>query len=275
MNQPKISIVIPSYNQGRFIEETLASIWAQDYPRVEVIVMDGGSTDETVDILKKHAARIHYWESRPDGGQTAAINKGIVRATGSIVGWINSDDVYLPGAFRRVARAFVDDPLIDVIHGDRFLYSEEGVAIGWTSLGRFDPAHSGYAICSETAFWSRRINTECGLLLNENLRFAMDLEWFSRLYAKGFQFKKLNAHIGALRLHGASKSSTMQSIGTAEAERFWFEYFGNMNLHVAPPESAVRMAFALIQNPVKLGLPYIRRKVAKCIGFGQRQLELW
>ena len=270
VNAPKISIVIPSYNQGRFIEETLESIWAQDYANVEVIVMDGGSSDETVAILEKHSARIHYWESCADAGQAAAVNKGIMRASGEIIGWINSDDVYLPGAFRRVAKAFMEEDGPDVVHGDRFLYSEDSVVIGWTSLGRFDPARSGYVICSEAAFWARRINSVHGLMLDESLRFAMDLEWFSRLYAQGFRFRKLNAHLGALRLHAASKSSTIREVGTQEAERFWWRYFGNMNLHVAPRQSVFRMALALVQNPVTLGVPYVRRKVARCAGFAQR-----
>ena len=267
MKLPKISIVIPSYNQGRFIEETLQSIWSQDYPHVEVIVMDGGSADETVGILQKYTSRIRYWESCADGGQGAAVNKGILRASGDVIGWINSDDIYLPGAFRRVAKAFVKEPGVGVVHGDRFLYSEDSIAIGWTALGAFEPGRYGYTVCSESAFWSRRINSEHGMFLDESLRFAMDLEWFSRLYYEGFRFKKINSHVGALRLHGASKSSTMQDIGTVEAELYWWKYFKNTNLHIAPPENLARMVFALAKNPLTLGMPYLRRKVAKCIGY--------
>src|ERR1051325_4216859 len=104
---PLITIITPSYNQGQFIEETILSIINQDYPRLEFIIIDGGSTDNTVDIIKKYADRITYWVSEKDKGQSNAINKGLHKATGDIINWINSDDQLMPGALTAVAKHFL------------------------------------------------------------------------------------------------------------------------------------------------------------------------
>jgi glycosyltransferase involved in cell wall biosynthesis len=107
---PKISIVTPSFNQGRFIEKTILSVIEQDYPNLEYIIIDGGSTDESVEVIKKYDQHLAYWVSEPDRGQSHAINKGFERATGEIFGWLNSDDWYHPGALKAVAEAFAANP---------------------------------------------------------------------------------------------------------------------------------------------------------------------
>src|SRR5687768_13083798 len=106
MNSPKISIITPSYNQGRFIEETILSVINQNYPNLEYIIIDGGSTDNTVEIIRKYEQHLAYWVSEKDGGQSEAINKGFKKATGDIVCWINSDDFFMPGALSKVADCF-------------------------------------------------------------------------------------------------------------------------------------------------------------------------
>ncbi|HMR66226.1 MAG TPA: glycosyltransferase family 2 protein, partial [Anaerolineae bacterium] len=113
----KISIVTPSYNQADYLEATIQSVLAQVYPAVEHIVIDGGSTDTTLKILRKYE-RILQWLSEPDQGQAEAINKGFTKSTGEIVAWLNSDDIYLPGALHRVANFFSQHPEIDVVYGD-------------------------------------------------------------------------------------------------------------------------------------------------------------
>src|SRR5262245_14464164 len=114
---PKITIVTPSLNQGQFIEETIQSIIGQRYPNMEYFVIDGGSTDDTLSILRKYDDRIDFWVSAADKGQAAAINKGFARASGEILGWLNSDDTYEPGVFAEVARSFQEHPDVDVISG--------------------------------------------------------------------------------------------------------------------------------------------------------------
>src|ERR1700747_532198 len=110
MNKPRISIIVPSYNQGKYIEETLLSIFNQRIDGLQLIVMDGGSTDETVDVLKKYSDKIDFWVSERDHGQTDAINKGLKRVKADIVGWLNSDDIYLRGALKKVLQVFDENP---------------------------------------------------------------------------------------------------------------------------------------------------------------------
>lgn len=122
---PKISIVTPSYNQGEFVEETIRSILLQGYPNLEYIVVDGGSDDETVEILKKYDPWIDHWESKEDRGVSHAINKGVNRTTGDIVNWVNSDDILLPWALRGVAEGFETYSQADAIYGHRILIDAE------------------------------------------------------------------------------------------------------------------------------------------------------
>ena len=116
LDPPRISIVTPSYNQGAFIEETIHSVLLQNYPNLEYIVMDAGSTDNTVEVIRRYADRITYWESEKDRGQSHAINKGIARSTGQIFNWINSDDLLMPGALWSVAQAWMKKPGCIISH---------------------------------------------------------------------------------------------------------------------------------------------------------------
>ena len=121
---PKISIVTPSFNQGRFLEETILSVLNQNYDNLEYIIIDGGSSDETVDIIRRYEDRLAYWVSEKDRGQVHAINKGLERATGDIFAYLNSDDIYLAGAFNAVVGYFRDHPESDWICGDTLMFGE-------------------------------------------------------------------------------------------------------------------------------------------------------
>ena len=114
---PRITIITPSFNQGLFIEETILSIIDQGYPNLEYIIMDGGSQDETVETIKKYESRISYWVSEKDKGQSDAINKGLHKATGDIINWINSDDQLTPGSLWLIAQHFIDNPDAVMVHG--------------------------------------------------------------------------------------------------------------------------------------------------------------
>ncbi|RYH34477.1 MAG: glycosyltransferase, partial [Alcaligenaceae bacterium] len=173
MAKPPISIVMPSYNQGKYIEETILSILNQGIDGLQLIIMDGGSTDETVSILKKYADRIDVWLSEKDKGQTDAINKGMKYVKGDITGWINSDDIYVAGALRKVLRVFEEQPDVDVIHGDRLLLDAKSDVVGWSCGAPFRPHEYGFNVNSETAFWRTGVLPEA---LNTSLRFAMDLD---------------------------------------------------------------------------------------------------
>eukprot|EP00903_Cladosiphon_okamuranus_P003767 g3765.t1 len=208
---------------GRFLEETLLSVLDQDYPNIEFIVIDGGSTDESVEIIKKYSDRIAYWVSEKDRGQSHAINKGMDQATGDIIGWVNSDDVYLPGAFRKVAEAFVANPEVILVHGDRVLIDEDSHVSGWAFHECFNPEKTNFNICSETAFW--RASATKGERIKEQLQFAMDLEFFCRLYKLG-PILKIDEYLGCFRCYPDNKSSTIAHIGRQEGEEEWNRLFG-------------------------------------------------
>jgi GT2 family glycosyltransferase len=127
--QPLISIVTPSYNQAKYIEQTLRSVLEQDYPRVEYLVVDGQSTDDSVELIKKYADYLAWWVSEKDSGQGEAINKGLARAKGEIIAWLNSDDYYLPGTLSTVVKIFEDNPDVMMVYGDMLAVDENGQAL--------------------------------------------------------------------------------------------------------------------------------------------------
>ena len=136
---PKVSIVTPSFNQASFLEQTLRSVLEQDYPNLEYIVIDGGSTDGSVEIINKYADQLAYWQSQPDQGQTDAINQGFAHATGEILAWLNSDDLLLPGAVSAAVRALEEHPEAAMVYGDALLINAQG-----KTIGKFPAAQTDY-----------------------------------------------------------------------------------------------------------------------------------
>ncbi|MGB2925474.1 MAG: glycosyltransferase family 2 protein [Limnothrix sp.] len=212
---PKISIITPSYQQGQYIEETIQSVLSQNYPNLEYIIVDGGSTDETVSIIKKYADKIAYWVSEKDRGQTHAINKGIRQATGEIIAYLNSDDYYLPGTLLEVGSQFRDDPNIDLLHGKCRYVNEKGDKIGehLGDIKSFDEIIDLWNVwwnkrqfVQPEVFWSRNIMKEVGLF-NEELYYVMDYEYWSRiLLAKG-TVVKADQELTCFRLTDIQKSN--------------------------------------------------------------------
>lgn len=173
---PLISIVTPSFNQGRFLERTIKSVLSQDYPNLQYVIQDGGSTDETVDILEKYDGALEHWESKKDNGQAHAINLGFQHASGEIMAYLNSDDLLLPGTLNYVARFFNTHQEVSVIYGHRVLTDEYDREIGRWVL----PPHRAEVIRwidfvpQETLFWRRSIWDKVGGCVDESFRFAMD-----------------------------------------------------------------------------------------------------
>lgn len=218
---PRISIVVPSFNQGQFIDHTLKSIISQNYPDLELIVVDGGSSDESGDVIKKYTEHIKWWVSEPDNGQAHAINKGMSQASGDILAWLNSDDCLMPGALFRVAECFQKSPQKDVIYGHRVLIDESGMDVGKWVL----PAHRKliltYAdyIPQETMFWRKSLWLQVGGKLDESFRFAMDWELIRRFIKANADFELIPAFLGQFRLHNQQKSSArIESDGFTEME---------------------------------------------------------
>lgn len=208
-------MVVPSFNQGRFIEETLRSVLLQGYPELELIVMDGGSTDETVDVLKRYDPWLTYWASERDRGQTHAINKGLERATGEIFGYLNSDDLLVPGALHAVVEGFREHPGADVVYG-RCVYISEDGAEQFTVQGRvtgfldylqiWKRLFEREFLTQPEVFCRTRCIVEAGGF-REELRSVMDLEMWLRLLARGHRFQSISAPVAKFRLYAAQKSS--------------------------------------------------------------------
>ena len=212
MSLPLISIVLPSYNQAAYIEETLRSILDQNYPCLELLVIDGGSTDGSVDIIKRYESKIQYWVSEKDKGQSDAINKGFAKATGEIITWICSDDLLKPGALQLVADAFKGLPAsVGLVHGGVELFDANRTistvfTTGEPALERY---LSGMAFSQPAAFFKREYLLQIGGLVSPDLHFGMDYDLFMRL-ACVCDFHPLPQVLAAYRLHEASKTTTMQ-----------------------------------------------------------------
>ena len=204
---PRISVVLCSYNQGQFLERTVLSILNQNYPNTELIVIDGGSTDESVDIIRKYEPYISFWVSEPDSGQPNAINKGFARATGDLVGWQNSDDLYLPGYFHAVAGSFRVEPAAQLFAGNIYTIDADD-RITWAS--RFTPfsfdhlVYLGWNISSQATFVARDVTERVGPL-REDLQVEFDWDWFirvGRLVNRSVLHRRFG---GCYRIHSASK----------------------------------------------------------------------
>ena len=203
----KISIITPSYNQAEYIEQTIQSVLSQNYPNLEYIIIDGASTDGSAEIIKKYESQLAYWVSEPDKGQSDAINKGLKRATGDIVAWLNSDDLYLPETFLTVNSAFVDNDDIRVILGGvENFYPDSGRREIW-SYESFDTVDffNRVAIHQPGVFWKREIMEKTGYL-DEQLYYLMDYDLWMR-FLLNFPFKVLNESLAEFRVHALAKTS--------------------------------------------------------------------
>lgn len=178
--QPLVSIITPSFNQGKFLEQTITSVLDQDYPNIEYIVMDGGSTDNSVQILKKHANKLTFF-SQKDRGQSDAINKGLKLARGEIVAWINSDDFYLPGTIKSAVEILTQNDKI-FVYGKGHHVDENGIFLEEYPTEPFSLKRLAETcfICQPATFWRREVFDSVGYL-DENLHFAMDYEYWIRI----------------------------------------------------------------------------------------------
>lgn len=207
MSLPLVSIVTPSYNQARFLEEAIQSVLEQDYPRVEYLIVDGGSTDGSLEIIQRYAEHLAWWVSEPDRGQTEAINKGFARATGEIYAWLNSDDAYLPGAISEAVDFLLSHPEVGMVYGDANLVDEEGRV-----MGRFPARQTDYRrlrrgsvhIPQQASFFRASLWRQVGPL-DTDLYFAMDYDLWVRL-ARVASLRYHPRLWANFRLHGGAKS---------------------------------------------------------------------
>jgi hypothetical protein len=218
---PTISLVTPSFGQGRFLERTLHSVLGQKYPSLEYFVQDGGSEDETLEILSSYEAQLAGWTSEPDEGQADAINKGFAQTTGDLMGWLNSDDILLPGALSYVARYFVEHPDVDVVYGNRVMIDEDDGEIGLWILPKHDDEVLTLVdfVPQETLFWRRDVWRAAGGSLDPNFGYALDWDLLLRFQAAGATIVHVPRFLGAFRVHDAQKTTADEPLGQAECEQ--------------------------------------------------------
>lgn len=205
---PLISIVTPSYNQGQFLEETIRSVLLQGYPNLEYLIIDGGSTDHSVEIIKRYEPWLTYWVSENDGGQADAINRGWRRSTGEIIAWINADDTYSPKAFETAVTNLVREPNVDLVYGNCNCIDFKGNLLGVMKNWEFDLRRqlTGRNLIhqSSTFFYRYVYDTLKGL--DESLNYVMDYDFWVRMLLAGFRFYHVPKVLSNYRLHPSAKT---------------------------------------------------------------------
>ena len=205
---PRITVVTPSYNQACYLEETIESVLTQKYPNLEYIVIDGGSTDGSVEIIRNYSDKMKYWISEPDQGQSHAINKGFTQATGDILCWLNSDDVFLPGALACVGEQFQRRPQVDMLMGYTvFVSAEKRIQRCVYNLMRLHmlAKYGVIAFSQQSMFWRRELLERVGCL-DESLHACMDVDLWIRFLKASAKVRRINRYLAAWRLHSACKS---------------------------------------------------------------------
>lgn len=217
-----ISIATPNLNQGVFIERTLTSVLDQQYPKLEYVVQDGCSRDNSVEVIRKYESQISSWQSVKDHGQSHAINMGLERTSGDIMAYLNSDDILLPGSLDYVVNHFEQHPEVDVVYGDRLLIDEEDRVINYWVLPEHDAGAIVWAdfIPQETMFWRRSAWDAIGGKVDESFHFAMDWDMILRFRSHGLRFAHLPRFLGAFRITESQKTNQLQaSVGQQDMNR--------------------------------------------------------
>jgi glycosyltransferase involved in cell wall biosynthesis len=210
------AIVTPSLSQGEFVERTVQSVLDQAYAPLEYVVCDGGSTDTTLPVLEPYRDRLRI-VSEPDSGQAAAVNKGIQLSSGEIIGWLNSDDVYRPGALRAAANVFAAQPLVDVVYGNADIIDEHDAVLRpyYTEPWNARRLPDRCFLAQPAVFFRRRVVERFGLL-DERLHFCMDYEYWLRLAAGGAVFAYIPQTLAATREHPRTKTLSARAAYHAE-----------------------------------------------------------
>jgi glycosyltransferase involved in cell wall biosynthesis len=247
-HKPLVSIVTPSFNQAAYLEETIQSVLAQTYPKIEYILIDGGSQDGSLQIIKKYRNKLAYWVSEPDQGQTDAINKGFAKAHGEILAWINSDDTLLPNAVQEAVEYLANHPDVGLVYGDADYIDEGSRVIGKFPAAQTDLARlrRGYVHIPQQASFFRKALWDRVGPLDASFFFAMDYDLWVRLAAIS-ELKYVPRTWANFRLHAGAKT-------IAADDRCWPEM-----LRVHYRDGGSRFAPIVLKNQLrKIAAPLIR-----------------
>jgi len=225
---PRISIVTPSYRQGQYIGRTIYSVVNQGYPQLEYFVQDGGSDDQTREVLERFEEGLSGWVSEPDDGQADAINRGFAHTSGEIMAYLNSDDLLLPGSLAYVASYFKKHPKVDAVYGHRIVIDEHDRQIGVWVLPRHSDKMLTLAdyVPQETLFWRRELWERAGGRIDTSFKFAVDWDLLLRFREAGARIVRLPRFLGAFRVHDEQKTGQQQQLCDEESERLHLRVLG-------------------------------------------------
>lgn len=252
----RFSVIMPSLNQARFIERSLNSVINQEYEGVELIVMDGGSQDGTREILERHSRRIAAWRSEPDRGQSDALNKGFALATGEIYGWLNSDDLYLPGALHHAAHIFAAHPHVEVVYGDWLSIDErEQIIERWPALApsRGRLVTEGFFCNAQAMFWRRSLHERLGEF-DIQLHYTMDYDLMLRMISAAgpSAFFRTDRPLGCFRVYRGQKTGSFDAKVREEHRRI--AQRAGTGWKYAARGRALRLAYRLTRGAEYLAL---------------------
>jgi glycosyltransferase involved in cell wall biosynthesis len=234
MNYPRITIVMPSFNQASYIEESILSVLEQNYPNLEFMILDGGSTDGSQGIIKRYSDQLAYWHSRSDKGQTDALIHGFERATGNLLGWVNSDDVLLPGALSHIASAYTSNSESGLFGGNYVLIDEVGRVIRC----KRHPANAdwfarrGLFAVNQPGSFFKRTDYEAVGRLNADLDYVMDTDLYIRMLCNGTRYVYINAWLSGFRKHSMAKTVAQATKAHREFEFIQRQYSPQNRLHL-------------------------------------------
>lgn len=259
MNSPKISIVTPSLNQGQFLEDTLASVLTQNYPNLEYVVIDGGSSDGSVDIIKKYENHLKYWVTEKDKGHGDALNKGFSHTTGEIMAWINSDDKYTPWAFETVAEIFNRQPDVMWIMGFNSWWNDKGAMTSASRVQKniYDYLNGNYGwIQQESVFWRRSLWEKAGGQINTNYQLMVDGELWTRFFLHA-ELYTVDCILSGYRNHSNNRASLFYNKCCLEMEKAIAEMKKSCTKDVLNNYSKLKIIMQTREYPIFKTFPII------------------
>ena len=265
MTSPRISVIMPSFNQAAYLEEAICSVLDQKYPDLEFIILDGGSTDGSPEIIERHASHLAYGHSRPDGGQSAAIDYGMSRVTGALAGWLNSDDVLLPGALQCIAQAYLEKPDAGLYSGNMVFIDQDGIVTGFLRMPSNAAwfARRGLFAFSGPGSFYRTSDYHAVGGVRHDLHYIMDSELYIRMMLHGIRHAYIDHYLAAFRRHARQKTTAMRGRVNIELRKF------NAELQMQGVSYRSAKALALYYLWQTINGNYLKKRLHALVARGQ------